>query len=36
MTFYERINFGDCAKNPKTPVSVIPAKAGIQSFHSLT
>ena len=35
-TFYETIKIADFVKNPKTPFSVIPAKAGIQVLRSLT
>jgi len=35
MAFYEVINLDEFVKSPKVPFSVIPAKAGIQSFQAL-
>ena len=34
-TFYEAINLDGLVKSPKIPFSVIPAKAGIQSFQAV-
>ena len=33
--FIEMTNFDELAKSPKIPFSVIPAKAGIQSFQAV-
>ena len=34
--FYERIKVDEFVKSPEIECSVIPAKAGIQSFRSVT